>query len=366
MAERRRYTLTNVHGLRLAILAGRVGVLPRSATPAADASMHAGGLPVVTRAPLPQSIAGSVGPTIALELVASRLPPILPLEHVVGVTASLLSAPIPWAAVRRVHFQQGIEREEFLAGLAVIDAGSPTEVPFVVSRRLFSGDWPSLPAGRDDQVELGRRWGAHLDRQGRVSAALLVGAAISGVSGWSDGCLAELRLARGSGGCAEVRALARGLAGIEATRGWAGRDLADAFADPADEYDQRLRDYVLTWFAGQDPFADAPKVAPSDEPEMALDLLMAAQGLPPRECATAIVRAARLADSPRAGALAGLSLGRHLLPREMRPGEVDKRLCEDEIAAAAAALGMNLRRGPKRKSRDQRAAEGTLRLFGPS
>jgi hypothetical protein len=339
MSSRQHYfAITNAHGWRLAIQASRVGVPPFSAAPPTDASSLVGGFPLIARGQAPRGVAGAEGPALALELVAARIPrgALRPAPGAPG--ASLLLLPLPLGAVRRVHFQTAIERAEFLAGLAVLEEELPKVPGSVVSPSLFSDPWPAMESPAGDVLELGRKWQRNLDRQARVSAAILVGTKAADVDDWDDPCIEALRSYASDMDCGHERVLAKALARIDAIRGWAADDLLASLASLRDGAGHALADFAQAWVASQDPFGDGAPVEPSSDSHVALELLLGAQGLSPRQLSDELVKQAKLRGAPRAGALAALILGRHLLPRDLRPHVRDLTLADEEIAATARVL----------------------------
>lgn len=283
-------------------------------------------------------MAGAEGSVIALELVAARIRrgALRALQGAPG--ASVLLLPLPLSAVRRVHFQTASEQNEFLAGLAVLEESLPEIPGSVASPSLFTDPWPAIDALASDLRELGRKWQRNLDRQARVSAAILVGASVADVDDWIDPCIAALRYQKSEIKCGDERALATALARIDPIEGWAVDDLLAAFAHLPDAAGRALAAFAQTWIDSQDPFTGGASVEASSDSQHAMELLLSAQGLSPRQFSDQVVRQAKELGAVRAGALAALILGRHLLPRSLRPPARDLSLADEEIAAAAQML----------------------------
>ena len=331
------YALTNAHGLRLAIQATRVGLPPRAAAPAEDVQELAGGLPVVVHGSPPSAVVGTRGPVVALQIDGRRVRS-LAFAGTSQEDAWILPRPLPFDAVMSAHFQSPAECEEFAAGLAVLEEGSPPQLQLKVSPRLFGASWDGLQPSSDGVVADAGRLGLSLERQGRVSAAMLLGAAVAGDEGWEDPGIMDLRQKvgpskKGHVSGAPERALARGLAQVDPLSGWGLAELEAAFSNGGAGL-APIADYIRTWTEAQDPFADVMAPTPGTDAEKALDLVLGCAGLAPREYADQVVASARDFGGPRVAALAGLLLERHLLPRALRPASRDDSLAREELVAA--------------------------------
>ena len=334
MARPGYFALTNAHGLRLAIQATRVGLPPRAAAPAEDVQALAGGLPVVVHGSPPSAVAGTRGPVVALQVDGRRVRS-LALAGTSREDAWILPRPLSFDAVLSAHFQSTAECEEFAAGLAVLEEGSPPQLQLKVSPSLFGASWDGIQPSSDGVVADAGRLRLALERQGRVSAAMLLGAAVAGDEGWEDPGIMDLRQKvspsrKGQVSGAPERALARGLAQVDPLSGWGLAELESAFSNGGAD----LADYIRTWTEAQDPFADVMAPTPGTDAEKALDLVLGCAGLAPREFADQVVASARDFGGPRVAALAGLLLGRHLLPRALRPASRDDSLAREELVAA--------------------------------
>ena len=351
MARPGYFALTNAHGLRLAIQATRVGLPPRAAAPADDVQALAGGLPVVVHGSPPSTVTGTRGPVVALQLDSAKLPK----ATIGGLPPGdfrVLHCPLPLSAVRSVHFQSAAECEEFAAGLAVLEEGFTPLLPLKFSPQLFGPAWDDPQVSVGCAVEDPGRLGMSLERQGRVSAAMLLGAAVAGDEAWEDPGIAQLRRneersRKVRAQSADERVLARGLAQVDPVSGWGLAELESAFANGVAEM-APIAGYIRTWTEAQDPFADVVARTPGTDAEKALDLLLGCAGLAPREFADQVVAAARDFGGPRVAALAGLVLGRHLLSRALRPPSRDASLAREEIDASIGKRQSPSSKAPRR------------------
>ena len=311
------------------------------------------GFPVLVRGHVPASIKGTRGSVVAVELVAAKLPRKLEQPVSDDPALAVLKSALPLDAVRRVHFRSSEERDEFVAGLRILEEGLPATPPLLATPELFVGEWDVPSAGNPELQLLAGRWARNLERQARVSAALMVGSAVSGIDGWGDPCVEQLRSKDRAEACEAVRALAVALARINPVAGWGADELGRSLREVPDHAGDGLAAFARAWAASQDPFSDEVARPASSDAEVALDLVLGLVGLAPREYSERLVANARELGAPRAAALAGLLLGRHLLPRSLRPMLADTVFARQEIAAVAlgAARSPPVRRARSRVAR---------------
>lgn len=334
------YALTNQHGLRLAITAGRIGFAPAAASPPRDAIELALGFPLWVSAPMPSEVSGAVGPVIGLEVAGIETDDDGPT---VGTT------PVAIGAVVRAVFQKETHVTEWRAGLAPLGIAEPA-FPLVADAGLFDAREVVVPAPGPEVSKLAERWRFGLDRQERVSAGLLLGDRLAANGTWERSLIERLRTPSrlhedgDQDLAARVRRCASAFARLDAVAGWSKNDIVTALeaVSPMD-----LGGYATAYVASSDPFDDAPAIEASDAVDEAIAFLLDHQGASGPELAEAAMKEARSANPPLVGALVGLTLGRSLLPGRLREGSVDSLLVADELAVLTkpmSQLGLRLAR----------------------
>jgi len=323
--------LTNAHGLRLALVSGRIGIPPRSAAPAADASSLSGGLPVVTDGPAPFALPGTEGPVIVLELRPGTVP--APDEPFL-----VLDRPLALSTARAAIFDSEQGLKEFAAGLELLDV-SPRGLRMRSEPTLFGGLWTSdLQIGGDR--DLARAWALHIDRQERVSGALLIGDLAARGRPWQARSVAALRAPRRQSARSashRLRNWARAFSGVDFIEGWSSAGLAEMLGG----IDPDLGAFAARYAAASDPLFPADLPEPSTPSESAAAFLLDHQGLTAGEVIGALATTDREGPGllpPLSAALIGLAIGRSLIAQRYRSAVRDSRLVRAEIDSAAKAI----------------------------
>lgn len=325
------YALTNQHGLRLAITAGRIGFAPAAASPPRDAIELALGFPLLVSAPLPSDVSGALGPVIGLEVAGIE-------TDVDGPT--LGTTPVAIRAVVRAVFQEETQITEWRAGLAPLGIAEPA-FPLVADAGLFDRREVVVPALSPEVSKLAERWLLGLDRQERVSAGLLLGDGLAANGTWERSLIERLRTPSrldvdgAHDLAARVRRCASAFARLDAVAGWSKDDIVTALeaVSPMD-----LGRYGAAYVASSDPFGDAPASESSDAVDEAIAFLLDHQGVSGPGLAEAAMMEARSPNAPLVGALVGLTLGRSLLPSRLREGSIDSLLVAEELAVLTKLL----------------------------
>ena len=329
---------TTLQGFRLAVLAGRLGFPPYALAPAEGAVDAFSGFPLAVPGRAPRSIDGVPHP-VAFELNrgAGRL---AFLGQATDGRAVLLAGPLPMERVAAVHFVDDETRISTLASLEVLEIDAPSSLQVATSPHLFS-DPEQLPSIIVDGVRAaGRRWATHLDLQERVSAALILCEAVGGED--EDGaCIAALRYPPEprdlDSTCGDLRRAAGGFARIDHLGGWTPEDLVAAMQ--RGQLGSALADFAAEAADADDAFSDAVGRPARTDAEKAVVFLLRHRGAAGREIALAATNAK--ADeplTPLGAALAGISVGRTLLPPSLCGGARAFALAGDEIEAARLAI----------------------------
>lgn len=320
------YALTNQHGLRLAITAGRIGFAPAAASSPRDAIELALGFPVLHGAPLPSEVIGAIGPVIGLEVAGLDIE----LQE-----PRIWSTPLAIGGVARAVFRVDAEANEWQAGLIPLGMRKPA-FPIEVDASLFADSAIEAPELGPDDVTLARRWRLGLDRQERVSAGLLLGDRLAGGRYWERGLIEGLRTAGSPDDPAaptaalRVRRCANAFAKLDAVVGWSNDDVVaalDAISLP------ELGLFARAHIAASDPFEDAPGTLPVDAVDGAIAFLLDHQGISGPDLAEVAVRETSGDGVPLTAALVGLAIGRSLIPIRLRDVEEDQSLAAHELDA---------------------------------
>lgn len=323
--------LTNAHGLRLALVSGRIGIPPRSAAPAADAASLSGGLPVVTAGPAPFALPGTEGPVILLELRPGTVSaPDAPLM--------VLDRPLALATARAAIFdgEQGVR--EFAAGLELLGV-SLRGLKMRSDPTLFGGLWTSDLQIAGDRA-LARAWALHINRQERVSGALLIGDLAASGRPWQAASVTALRTPLRPGARSashRLRTWARAFSSVDFIEGWSSFGLAETLG----QVDPDLGGFAARYAAAADPLFPAELPQPSSPSESAAAFLLDHQGMTAGEVIEALAAMGRDEPdrlAPLCAALIGLGIGRSLIAQRYRSAVRDARLVRAEIETAGKAI----------------------------
>lgn len=343
----RAYALTNIHGLRLMIVSGRVGAPPHAASAPNDATDVAGGLPLVTRSPLPSTVPGCEGAVIGLEFDLGSRTGVTTEEIAASPDGAIIARePFSLSKVRRAVFADDQQRIEFSAGLATLGISDP-RLKLASEPSLYDGLWgmPAVPS--ESSHGRGSQWVKQLDRQERVSAAQILGGAVARGRRWSQVVIRSMRHRprdekRISPARLRVRRCASAIATLDFVKGWTADDLVDALG--VEGGDAKLADFASAYRSSLDPFAETAAVEPFDAPTEAIAFLIDHQGLTASEVVEALTQRADAENDetvpPLAAALVGIAIGRSQLPLALRPPRSDVQYVGAEIRAARDAISL--------------------------